>query len=205
MKRKSPFKDFPIGQMDPVHLAGRFTADCALIGGLIIAWGQFDNELCNLLSRLLGFSHLKPADERAHAIFYSSVNAKARRDTISALIKTVDDELCREWLSIALEKVAEATDKRNNIIHSEYFAHLQDPSDSHMLQIKPATKQGAVKREGIRHQIESAITALKDARFYMEFAYAATRGRKDLEETLELYEPALRARREREQSSNPRK
>jgi hypothetical protein len=64
MSAKSPFKDFPIGHMHATALAGRFTADCALIGGLVIAWGQFDRELCSLFGRLLGFSYLKPTDAR---------------------------------------------------------------------------------------------------------------------------------------------
>lgn len=179
-----------------------FREECALIGGLVIAWGQFDRELCNLFSRLLGFSPLEPPNKRAHAVFYASTNTKARRDALVSLIKTLDDPLCKEWLNTAVEKVSEAADKRNNIIHSEYFADLLNPSDSHLMQSRPATKKSEIKRDGIQQQIRDAISALDEARFYMEFAFAATHGRKNLEQALLLYEPALRERRERQPPHN---
>jgi hypothetical protein len=93
-----------------------------------------------------------------------------------SLIKTIDDPLCREWLTTAMEKVANASDKRNNIIHSEYFADLADGSNNYLLQTTPARKNQEIKRNGIRQQLSDAVTALDDARYYMEFAFAATRG-----------------------------
>jgi len=134
-------KDFPLGYFHPSQLAGMFTDECALIGGLVIAWGQFDRELCNLFSRLLGFSYLEPPNKRAHAVFYASTNTKARRDAMAGLIKTLDDPLCKEWLNTAVEKAGDAADKRNNIIHSEYFADLLNPSDSYLMQHRPAAKK----------------------------------------------------------------
>jgi hypothetical protein len=200
--KDKPFKDFPLGHFHPSHLARTFAEECALIGGLVIAWGQFDKELCNLFSRLLGFPLMQPTDRRAHALFYASTNTKARRDAMVSLIKMVDDPLCREWLTTAVEKAGDAGDKRNNIIHSEYFADLLDPSDSHLMQNKPATKKPEIKRNNIRQQITDAIVALDEARFYMEFAFAATHGKKNLEQALKTYEPALRERHARKQRGN---
>jgi hypothetical protein len=193
---KSKFAAFPLGHFDPQSLAQMFPQECALIGGLVIAWGQFDRQLCNLFSRLLGFPYMKPPDKRAEAVFYSSANAKARRDAMVSLIKLIDDKLCRDWLAFAVEKASEAADKRNNIIHSEYFADLSNPLDSHLMQSKPAAKNPEIKRPKIRQQIIDAITALGRAQYYMEFAFAATRGRESLEPMLKLYEQALHERRE---------
>ncbi|MGA7178139.1 MAG: hypothetical protein WBX11_00935 [Thiobacillaceae bacterium] len=134
-KQGTTFKGFPLGHFHPRHLANIFAEECALIGGLVIAWGQFDKELCNLFSRLLGFSYMEPTDKRAHAVFYSSTNSKARRDAMVSLIKMVDDPICREWLNTAIEKAGNAAEKRNNIIHSEYFADLLNPSDSRPLSV----------------------------------------------------------------------
>jgi hypothetical protein len=188
------FDGFPLGHFDPTHLAQDLAKECALIGGLVIAWGQFDQEVCNLFSRLLGFSGRKPTDKRAHAVFYSSTSPKARRDAMLSLAKLVDDELCRKWLIQAIEKVGDAGNKRNNIIHSEYFSNLANPTDSHLKQNSPAAKNPTITRTDIRRQINNAVIALREARFFMEFGYAATRGREDLEQALRLYEPALRQR-----------
>ena len=187
---------FPLGHFPPEHLAKLFNEECALIGGLVIAWGQFDNELCSLFSRLLGYSYKTPTDERAKAVYFSSTNAKARRDAMVSLIKTIDDELCREWLNKAVGKAIVAAGKRNNIIHSEYFADIFDASGSYLKQNKPAAKISEVIRKNIQQQLIDAVSALADARFYMEFAFAATKGRESLEQTLMTYEPALRERGE---------
>lgn len=191
---RKPANEFPLGHFDPAHLAKTFMVECSLIGGLVIAWGQLDREVAGLFNRLLGFDYMQPPDKRALALFYTSTNTKARRDWLTSLIKTIDDQLCREWLDRAVESIGDAAEKRNNVIHSEYFADLQDRSDSHMTQTTPARKNPEVVRHKILYQVQEAITAMDDARFYMEFAYCAVRSRDDLLQALAFYETALRKR-----------
>jgi hypothetical protein len=163
-----------------------------MIGGLIISWGQLDLELCSLFSRLLGFTHLKPPDSRAHDVFYSMQTFKPRENALKALANKVEEPLCRRWIEHAIETASKAADKRNTVVHSEYYASLTNHTLSKLLKQTPANRKSQViERNGIRRQINDAIIAIDDTRFYLEFAYAATRGMEFLNQALKLYEPAL--------------
>jgi hypothetical protein len=180
----------PLGHFDHNALIQIFPHECALLGALTMLWGQFEVELCELMRRLSNTDK-----QTAEIIFFGTRNHKARRDLIAALVEEkVPDRDCQNWMHKALKEVKRAADKRNNLIHSEYFVEITKDR-TFTKQRTPGRKNRQIVREKIIRQIEEAISAISEARFFMEFAFAATRGETALHQSLETYEPVLRERR----------
>ena len=89
---------------------------------------------------------------------------------MTALVNRIEDPLCRQWIGTTLEKVASAAGKRNNVIHSDYFADLSRSTSGFLMQTKPARTKPQIRHNGIKQQIAGAIDALHEAHFYMGFA-----------------------------------
>lgn len=190
---KTPNDSVPLGHFDPDVVAQLYPQECRAFGALTIVWGQLERQLLELFRRLSGMNAVQ-----AETAFFSSTNHKARRDMIKNLInRTVENADCKEWMLKALDEVKKAADQRNSLMHSEYFGHLTDSSKTFAVQPTPGGKNATVVRHKILNQVLRCFEAIREAYFHLEFAYAATHGPETLQDALQLYEPALRERRER--------
>jgi hypothetical protein len=117
------------------------------LGALVIRASQHEAALVSLFCAIADTSR-----RQAGAIFYASVNAKARLDTMRALV-AVSDFLPSRRLKIIgfLDRAKDLADRRNIYIHSEHaLANYQGgdaPPRPVMTQYQSATKKLVTRRQ----------------------------------------------------------
>jgi|GEM_PF-6390433 len=141
----------------PSDFENLYPAEMMQLGVLTAYWSYVEHTLCELLAQLLG-SHAK-----AEAAFYSTVNHKARRDMVLALLKSEDipDHLT-PFTEKAIEATKVAADARNKLLHGLFYLD-KSTHEIVSVQTRPNTKTPKFTQKKILNNIKSAIEKCGDA------------------------------------------
>lgn len=158
------------------------------LGALTAYWALVEHSLCDLLKALLSDG------PKAEAIFYSTVNHKARRDMVLAVSRSAKlPERTAELVENALGAVKDAAESRNELLHG--MLHVKPISgELTSLGRRPATRKPIKLKKNILTEINSAIEKCEFAVGASQTA-AATVLNPDWPDVLkELYEKGLAKR-----------
>lgn len=135
----------------PNDLLRLFPTEMSRLGVLSAFWVSTDHALCQLFEALLDDPGL------AHAAFYSIVNARARREMVTSVVRSSTlSPQHMVYVECAIEAHKIAADKRNDILHSLLVVH-PETGDLATSRFKPQAKTPVTIAGDVSERIRIAL------------------------------------------------